>query len=169
MLPITQRERDRIVDAVRDARKRCRFVIVSIHWGVQYAHEPQPWMRDLGQAMLEAGAIAVVGHHPHVLAAVEFYDGRPIVYSLGNLVFSNPDIETRKTGVLELDLWEKEGRPAVVARLVPVFIEKRPYMPRLMTTDEAVKLGQRLNAISRHYGCRVTHTSGALSLEPETR
>ena len=164
-----KKQRERIVDAVREARKQCRFVIVSIHWGVQYAQEPRPWMRDLGRAMLEAGAIAVVGHHPHVLAAVEFHDERPIVYSLGNLVFSNPDVETRKTGVLELDLWERDGVPAVVARLVPVFIEKRPYMPRLMTNEEAANLGQRLHAISRHYGCRVTHRTGTLSLEPETR
>ncbi len=164
-----ERKRGLLVEAVREARKQCRFVIVSIHWGVQYAPEPQPWMRELGRTMIDAGATAIVGHHPHVLGAVEFYQDLPIVYSLGNLVFSNPDIETRRTGVLELDFDMSGDGPKVAARLVPVFIEKRPYMPRLMTLDEGKALGQRLHAISRHYNARITYGEGALSLEAEKR
>ncbi len=36
--------------------------------------------------MIDAGADVVVGHGPHVLRGIEFYGGKPIVYSLGNFL-----------------------------------------------------------------------------------
>jgi poly-gamma-glutamate capsule biosynthesis protein CapA/YwtB (metallophosphatase superfamily) len=164
-----KRRLDDLVTSVKQARSRCDMVVVSIHWGVQYAEQPEGWMRDLGRRMLEAGAVAVVGHHPHVLGAIEFVGDKPIIYSLGNLVFSNPDVKTRRTGVLELDISMSDKGPRATARLVPVFIEKRPYMPRLMTEAEGRILGERLHTISAPYGASVTFEDGALSLRPKKR
>jgi poly-gamma-glutamate capsule biosynthesis protein CapA/YwtB (metallophosphatase superfamily) len=158
-----------LVANVKLARDRCSMVIVSIHWGVQYAEQPEEWMRALGVRLLDAGALAVVGHHPHVLGAIEFVGDKPIVYSLGNLVFSNPDVKTRRTGVLELDISTSGKQRVAAARLVPVFIEKRPYNPRLMTEAEGQTLGERLDAISAPYNASVTFESGTLSLRPKTR
>ncbi len=77
--------------AVRAARTQCDLLIVSIHWGVEYATEPRPDDVALAHSFLEAGASAVIGHHPHVLQPIETYrtkDGRDgvIVYSLGNFL-----------------------------------------------------------------------------------
>ena len=100
---------------------------------------------------------------PPSCADVEFYDERPIVYSLETWC-SQADVETRKTGVLEL-FWRRGGS-AVVARLVPVFIEKRPYMPRLVTL-RGCQAGATPACDFATYGCRVTHKAGALSLSPK--
>jgi poly-gamma-glutamate synthesis protein (capsule biosynthesis protein) len=66
-------------------------VVVSLHWGTEY--EPQPREEDveLAHQLADAGALVVIGHHPHVLQPVELYrraDGRTalIAYSLGNFV-----------------------------------------------------------------------------------
>jgi|GEM_PF-346483 len=77
--------------AVRAAAARCDALIVLVHWGREYNDTPHPADRKLGRALLEAGAKAVIGHHPHVLQPLEAYataDGRRglIAYSLGNLV-----------------------------------------------------------------------------------
>ncbi len=77
--------------AVRAAAARCDALIVMVHWGTEYKDTPNPDDRKLGRALLEAGARAVIGHHPHVLQPLEAYataDGRRglIAYSLGNLV-----------------------------------------------------------------------------------
>lgn len=82
---------EQAVEAVRAAAARCDALIVLVHWGTEYKGEPRPEDRELGRALLDAGARAVIGHHPHVLQPLESYqtvDGRKglIAYSLGNLV-----------------------------------------------------------------------------------
>jgi poly-gamma-glutamate synthesis protein (capsule biosynthesis protein) len=80
-----------VLDAVKKARAQCDFLVVSIHWGVEYAPAPRPEDVEMAHKMLEAGASVIVGHHPHVLQPVETYrtqDGRDsvIFYSLGNFL-----------------------------------------------------------------------------------
>ena len=77
--------------AVKAAREQCDFLIVSIHWGTEYAPEPRADDVQLAHNFLDAGAGLIVGHHPHVLQAVETYltqDDRygVILFSLGNFL-----------------------------------------------------------------------------------
>jgi poly-gamma-glutamate capsule biosynthesis protein CapA/YwtB (metallophosphatase superfamily) len=80
-----------VLEAIKSARAQCDLLIVSIHWGVEYAVAPNPKDMDIAHDMLEAGAGAVIGHHPHVLQPIETYltkDKRHAVifYSLGNFL-----------------------------------------------------------------------------------
>ncbi len=80
-----------VLEAVKQARTKCDLLVVSIHWGVEYAPAPRPEDVETAHKFLEAGASAIVGHHPHVLQPVETYrtaDGRDTVifYSLGNFL-----------------------------------------------------------------------------------
>jgi poly-gamma-glutamate synthesis protein (capsule biosynthesis protein) len=80
-----------VLDAIKKARSQCDFLVVSIHWGTEYATEPRPEDVEMAHRMLDAGAAVIVGHHPHVLQPVETYrteDGRDAVifYSLGNFL-----------------------------------------------------------------------------------
>jgi len=98
-----------VLEAVKQARAKCDFLVVSIHWGVEYAPAPKPVDMELAHKMLDAGATVIVGHHPHVLQPVETYrtqDGRDglIFFSLGNFL-SNQSREYR------LGMADKEGDP----------------------------------------------------------
>jgi len=80
-----------VIDAVKAAKAECDLLIVSIHWGIEYATAPNPADVDIAHNMLEAGAGAVIGHHPHVLQPIETYvthDKRNTVifFSLGNFL-----------------------------------------------------------------------------------
>jgi poly-gamma-glutamate synthesis protein (capsule biosynthesis protein) len=80
-----------VLDAVKKARGQCDFLVISIHWGTEYAPAPRPEDVEMAHKMLDAGASVIVGHHPHVLQPVETYrtaDGRDTVifYSLGNFL-----------------------------------------------------------------------------------
>jgi poly-gamma-glutamate synthesis protein (capsule biosynthesis protein) len=80
-----------VLEAVKQARTKCDLLVVSIHWGIEYAPAPRPEDVETAHKMLEAGASVIVGHHPHVLQPVETYrttDGRNtiIFYSLGNFL-----------------------------------------------------------------------------------
>ena len=79
-------------------------VIVLPHWGIEYSQTPESSQKDFARKYIDAGAIAVVGSHPHVLQSWEKYiskDGREslIIYSLGNFVAGQSGIE-RKTGTV---------------------------------------------------------------------
>ena len=84
------------------------LVIPFMHWGLQYVPENKE-QRKLAHRMIKAGATLVVGGHPHVTQAVEFYKERLIVYSLGNFVFNNfPEGEQRRGWLLRLRV-NKQG------------------------------------------------------------
>ncbi len=66
---------------------KCDIVLPFMHWGEEMEEEPRPDQRELAKAMIDAGATAVIGTHPHVTQTIEHYREAPIVYSLGNFVF----------------------------------------------------------------------------------
>ena len=84
----------------------CDYVVVYVHWGIERAERPEEYQRTMGKQYIDAGADLVVGSHPHVLQGIEFYKGRPIVYSLGNFVFGS---SIPKTALLKVELQEEDG------------------------------------------------------------
>ena len=79
----------RAVEAIKAARDQCDYLVVYVHWGVERETEPKDYQRAMGRQYIDAGADLVIGSHPHVLQPVEYYNGKPIVYSLGNFVFGS--------------------------------------------------------------------------------
>ena len=80
-------EEAQVLEDIRTARKRADAVVPFVHWGPENTPQPRPAQVRLARKMVEAGAAAVIGGHPHVTQTVESYRGVPIVYSLGNFVF----------------------------------------------------------------------------------
>jgi hypothetical protein len=100
----------KVLEAVKAARAQCDLLVVSIHWGTEYAPAPRPEDVDLAHKVLDAGASVIVGHHPHVLQPIETYsaaDGRMAVifYSLGN--FLSNQSRTYVDGLMP----DKDGDP----------------------------------------------------------
>lgn len=67
------------------------FVVLSIHWGVEYATTPRAQEIELAHRLLDGGVDVILGHHPHVLQPVEIYEARDgritaVAYSLGNFI-----------------------------------------------------------------------------------
>ena len=83
---VAEATRAAVVEGVRAARARSDvdFVVVSYHGGEEYVSAPLQLAIDLHHAAIDAGADAVLGHHPHVAQGIELHRGKPIFYSLGN-------------------------------------------------------------------------------------
>ena len=74
---------------IANAREQgCDLVIVSYHWGDELDYHPNSNQQKLGKATIDAGADLVLGHHSHRINPIEEYNGKYIVYSLGNFSFS---------------------------------------------------------------------------------
>ncbi len=78
-----------IINNVKKIKERDpdSYIIVTPHWGTEYTSLPNKFQKDTAHAFIDAGVDAVIGHHPHVVQAIEEYKGKPIFYSLGNFVF----------------------------------------------------------------------------------
>ena len=82
-----------LIDRVRHARRAAEIVIVSLHWGIHMVKgEIADYQRRAGHALIDAGADAIFGHHPHIMKGIELHRDRPIFYSLGNFAIEQPHV-----------------------------------------------------------------------------
>ena len=109
---------------------------------------PPPYVVAAFRALIEAGADCVIGHHPHVPQGIEWWCGRPIIYSLGNFVFYQPTtLHHRKTGFC-VSLRCENGRVEA--------IELHPYRItdtglRCLDAKAARDFGKDLTRLSRPF------------------
>lgn len=107
---------------IREAKKNADIVIASIHWGKEGSNYVVEDQRELARQMIDAGADAIIGSHPHVLQGMEFYNNAPIMYSLGNFWFN---AQTAYTCLYELEIDTKTKKISSV-RFIPA-MQKNCY------------------------------------------
>ncbi|MGD0399272.1 MAG: CapA family protein [Syntrophobacteraceae bacterium] len=81
---------------LRLAKNLSNLVVVYIHWGSEFLDWPDKRQRRAAKWLIKHGADIIVGHHPHVVQKPECINGRPIFYSLGNLVFDQKYSSTKE-------------------------------------------------------------------------
>lgn len=108
--------------AVRAARSAADLVFVMPHWGVELAPVAAVEQRRMARYLVDAGADAILGHHPHVVQEVAWLarpSRRPalVAYSLGNFVFDSLEPDAQRGAVL----WTRADRDGVLAfRALPL-------------------------------------------------
>ncbi len=127
-------EDEQVVRDIATARTQWRadVVIPIMHWGWEEA-KANPRQRALARRMIDAGADAVIGGHPHQVQDTDVYKGKPIFYSLGNFVFEGFTdkvnnigwalrMEVSKTGVTSWQLHtahiDQQGLPRNAKRVI---------------------------------------------------
>lgn len=76
-----------LIEVIKEAKQTCDFVTVFPHWGTEYSEQPNTVQRELAKQCMDAGADLIVGAHTHCLEGIQFMDGKPVFYSLGNFIF----------------------------------------------------------------------------------
>lgn len=128
-----------VLGQIRKHRKSNKRVIVVFHWNYEYELYPMPMQRELAKMAIESGAELIIGCHPHCVQGVEFYNGVPIVYSLGNWMFDSGvyfdgRIVTKECGKEELVIeWKEE-----ILRCHWYEYDKEKSIPKYMTSELAV-------------------------------
>ncbi len=122
---------------IRAARRQADHVIVSLHWGHEYQTRPDRTQMATARSFIDAGALAVIGHHPHVPQGVEIYRNGVIAYSLGNFLFGSINEDQTHNIVIGME-FGADGALARV-RLYPLWGEFRAggNRARLLTASEA--------------------------------
>lgn len=132
---LTRQERD--IKLLRE--KGCDLVIVSMHWGKETSLDTNKEQRTLGPQLIDMGADIVFGHGPHVLQAIQMYQGKPIFYSLANFSFGgniSPKDPDTAAICLEYTLGEK-GLTLSKLKAIPCQMHHNKDFRPYEVTDQA--------------------------------
>ncbi len=122
-------------------------IVVLPHWGPEYVTRVFPQQRQQARAMVRAGADVVLGAHSHVTGPVEFVDGVPVLYSMGDLVFDLPRFEATEEGVLvELTF---NGAALAQVELHPTVIVDRAQLNLLAREKDGKVVIERMRKASK--------------------
>ncbi len=126
--------------AITKAQSHANLVVCLVHWGIENSEKITDEQRELARWLVDHGVDLVVGSHPHCVQPLDFYHGRPIAYSLGNLVFDGaPTVASWNHGAL-LEVGLNEAAKISSVSLIPVILEDG--LPRVGVT-ESNRFGSR--------------------------
>lgn len=132
-----------LVAEIEAAREVCDYLVVYVHWGIERDTKPQEYQRTLAMNYIDAGADLVVGSHPHVLQGGEYYNGKPILYSLGNFVFGS---SIPSTALLKVELSEERHGGSTIS-LIPC-TSSAGYTSLVTEEDKVKQFYQRMEELS---------------------
>lgn len=129
-----------IEEALNTMQDKCDYKIVFFHGGTEGTHKPDNYKIDACRYLAESGLCdLIVGSHPHVLQPLEYIDGVPILYSLGNFCYSASNYPDNQTVIFRVELKKSETGIAAEPQLIPCYVYTgyiNNYQPALMPEGE---------------------------------
>ena len=94
------------IDKIKD---KVDLILVSMHWGDEYSTEVTKEQEDIAIYLSNLGVDIIIGHHPHVLEPIDYIDNTLVIYSLGNFLSGQEDLDTRVGAMVSVEVEKKEG------------------------------------------------------------
>jgi len=104
------------LQTIAEADENADFVIAVVHWGTEYSYDLEEVQLTTGKEYLDAGADVIIGGHSHCLQGMEFYGGKPIIYSLGNYWFNDKTLDSM---LIELHFSGNDEEQNLEVKMIP--------------------------------------------------
>jgi poly-gamma-glutamate capsule biosynthesis protein CapA/YwtB (metallophosphatase superfamily) len=152
-------ENEEIKEDIRTAIEELKaegadIIIAMYHWGIERDNYPNVAQKNIGRYTIDQGADLVLGSHPHVLQGIEEYNGKQIVYSLGNFCFGGNKNPSDKDTMIyvhrfnfkngELISEENETIPASISSVK----DRNNYQPTILEGDEKERVMKKITKFS---------------------
>ena len=121
------------IEVIKEADANADFVIANVHWGTEYSTVLEEAQLTTGKQYIDAGADVIIGSHSHCLQGMEYYNGKPIIYSLGNYWFNS---ETLDSMLIQLHFSGDSSSQKLEVGMVPAIQSDCKVQ---IVTDEAEK------------------------------
>ena len=135
------------------------LVFACCHWGIEREYYPEEYQESLGKKCIDWGYDLVIGHHPHVLQGIEEYQGKYIIYSLGNFCFganrNPPDKDCmifQQTFTFVGGEMQEDKEIRVIPCSVSSVSTRNDYKPTPAEGEEAQRILDKINECSRDFG-----------------
>ena len=118
------------------------LIIMTYHWGIERKDKQNSVQENIARYAISEGADLVLGHHPHVLQGIEYYEGKYIVYSLGNFVFGgNKNPSDKDTMIFQITYsYENNILKDTSINIIPCSLssvqDKNDYQPTILEGEE---------------------------------
>jgi poly-gamma-glutamate capsule biosynthesis protein CapA/YwtB (metallophosphatase superfamily) len=141
-------DEQRVAHDIASLRTKADFIVVSYHGGTEYVDRPPVSVKRDFRIIADAGADVVVGHHPHYVQGIEWYNKTLFLYSLGNFVFYQPQLEWTQMGLgVEFVLVRHDSTVTIDrVRLMAIRAGLQPTF--VLSTAEEQAFFQRLTRLS---------------------
>ena len=145
-----------VIDTIQEVKDQgAQVIIVSFHWGTEKSNVPDDIQKTLAHLAIDQGADLVVGHHPHVLQGIEKYQGKNIVYSLGNFCFGgNKNPSDKDTMIFQQTFTVENGELVEddVTNIIPCSLSSESgynnYQPMVLEGSEKERILQKIEEFS---------------------
>ena len=125
-------DQELIAADIAKARERgAHAICVNLHWGIEYQLKPVAAQRTLADWLVTQGVDLIIGGHPHVVEPMEVRYSEEhdknvlLVYSMGNFISNQSDIDTRGGAMVKVSLKMMNGRAVIVEpRYILFFVQK---------------------------------------------
>jgi poly-gamma-glutamate synthesis protein (capsule biosynthesis protein) len=151
------------VGRLRALKSSVDVAVVSIHWGDEYQNQPADYQVRLAHRLVEAGADAIIAHHPHVLQGMEAWNGRPIFYSLGNFMWGKQLARREATAMVDLQ-FDPAGMAEPQVRVFPVYMKPPFGMPHVVGLQEGEAIVRDIKTFSRRFHTQWVEQGDALEM-----
>jgi gamma-polyglutamate biosynthesis protein CapA len=135
-----------IISDISNVRDLVDLVIVSVHWGNEYINYPSPNQVRIGRELIDHGADLILGHHSHVLQGYEIYEGKPIIYGLGNFIFDDTYIKGTEKTVISQILVNMHTRDINV-NFIPIISDTKKYFVSVADSDTRKEIFQIISSV----------------------
>lgn len=136
---------------IQEAKNKADYVIVITHGGHEHFNLPSPRMKELYRFFIEVGADAVVNHHQHCFSGYEVYNGKPIFYGLGNLLFDNPSFrETFWNKGYMVEFYLHDG--SIDFEIVPYTQCNEEPLVELLNEEQKIQFEKEVEELNRIIG-----------------
>ncbi len=138
------------LNTIKEAEANADFVLAYVHWGTEYSYDLEEVQLTTGKEYLDAGADVIIGAHSHCLQGMEYYDGKPIIYSLGNYWFNE---KTLDTVLLDLHFYGDDENEQLEVSVIPAIqsgyctriVEEAEEKERIFTFLEDISINVEIN------------------------
>lgn len=137
-------EPELFIETIKEAKEQADFVIAVVHWGTEYSTVLEDVQTETAKEYIDAGADAIIGGHSHCLQGIEYYDGKPILYSLGNFWFTKKSMYSM---LVQLHFDGDDENQTVELQIVPA-MQEDAYTYYLSDAGQRNEMFEYLESIS---------------------
>ena len=126
-----------LISIVKEMESKSDFQVIYPHGGKERVHQPENWRVKAYRALIDNGADLVVANHPHVLQPLEKYNGKTIIYSLGNFCFGDEAHAENRTLIYQCIL--DKNNLSYEDNLIPFYVysgDRNNWQPVLMEESD---------------------------------
>lgn len=145
---VAPRDYDLIKEDMDKAKEQVDLLAISLHWGIEDSFRVAPEQVEFARRLIDDGADIILGHHPHQFQGIEIYNGKPILYSLGNILFDQNQSENMESFIVDM---KYKGTELTELTAVPVRILKKSYV-EIQTGKDAESIIKRQIKLCSEFG-----------------